>query len=225
MTETQRQMTIKKKFIFSMIISVSFTFFSLLFYSYMASRGNDGLSSRLILISYLFGCFIGPILFVVTWSICAINYVKNEKNVLGAEENKQLNFGIYSCLAVMAVFGTMMLYLISVLMEFRIEHRLYINELSKWTYGLEATIIVCAIALVFALVIRRKNMTPKKSVIMLVVSCILFLAVMTETKYLIDNAEEEAFWIRLYKGVEFTEENGPYVENPYSFSNYRGDED
>lgn len=91
MTETQRQMTIKKKFIFSMIISVSFTLFSLLFYSYMASRGNDELSSRLILISYLFGCFIWPILFVVTWSICAINYVKNEKNVLGAEENKQLN--------------------------------------------------------------------------------------------------------------------------------------
>lgn len=220
----ENQMTIKKKFILLLIIAISFTFLSLLFYSYMLAKGNAELSSHIILVIVLLSRFIWPILFVAIWSICVKYYVMNEKKALGTESDTQLAFGIYSCTAVIVVFGVMLLYLSSFLIEFQIEHKLYIGELSRWSYGLKVSIIVCIIVLSIVLMIRRMNMTKKKSVALLAVSCLVFLVMITETRYLVRNADEEAFWIRLHKGVEFENENGPYVENPYTFSNYCGDE-
>jgi len=225
MIETQRQMTIKKKFILSLIASVSFTVVSLLFYYYMLVRGNAELSSYTIWGIAVFARFVWPVLFVAIWGICVRCYVINETKVLGAERDTQLVFGIYSCSAIMVAFGVILLYLIGLLIGFQTEHRLYIDELSKWLYGMKLSIIVCIIVLTIVLLIRRMNMTKKKSIALLVGSCLLFFVMITETKYLVKNADEEAFWIRLHKGAEFEKENGPYVENPYSFSNYRGDED
>lgn len=225
MIETQRQMTIKKKYILSLIISVSFTVVSLLLYYYMLVRGNAELSSYTIWGIVVFARFVWPVLFVAIWGICVRYYVMNEKKVLGTESDTQLVFGICSCTAIMLAFGVTLLYLIGLLIGFQIEHRSYIDELSKWLCGMKISIIVCIIVLALVLMIRRMNMTKKKSIDLLVVSCLLFLVMITETKYLVKNADEEAFWIRINKGVEFEKENGPYVENPYSFSNYHGDED
>ena len=128
---------------------------------------------------------------------------------------KRFKLQVYSGVLGMVAYGIMLLYFIVIGGEFLTEHWLYIDELSKWVGILAGMTLLCIIGLICIITQRRKINTIVRSIAVMVVTISIVLALGFVFRVCMENAEEEAFWIRLHKSVDFTEEHGPYVENPY----------
>lgn len=214
-----------KDFLISLSCSLIFTFLSICLYFYMITEGGCILSIGAAFWIYMFMYFLLPLLLMAAWSISVEHYVYLELDALGDRKNKRFKLQVYSGVISMIAYGIMLLYFIVIGGEFLTEHWLYIDELSKWVGILAGMTLLCIIGLICIITQRRKINTIVRSIVVMVVTISIVLALGVSTKIYMEKAEEEAFWIRLHKSVEFTEEYGPYVENPYSFSSYRGDED
>lgn len=204
-----------RDFFISLTCLLIFTFLSICLYFYMITEGGYILSIGAALWIYLFMRFLLPLLLLAAWSISVEHYVYLELDALGDRKNKRFKLQVYSGVLGMIAYGIMLLYFIVIGGEFLTEHWLYIDELSKWVGILAGMTLLCIIGLICIIIQRRKINTIVKSIVVMVVTLSIVLALGFVFRVCMENAEEEAFWIRLHKSVDFTEEHGPYVENPY----------
>ena len=54
-----------------------------------------------------------------------------------------------------------------------------------------------------------------KCIVLLSTMICIVMVLLVYTSACMEGAEEVAFWIRLHKCVEYIEEHGSYVDNPY----------
>lgn len=146
--------------------------------------------------------------------LCAKIHVRLEMDALEAKNDKEKMLHIYANMLGGVVCECLFLMVIIFLGTYVIRHQLYIEELMKWVVIMMLVAAGCLLCFLGNFK-RRRKITEKNNKYTLVrvvfwgiivFFCILILMFMSEN-------DANNIWFR--KVVEFSEEYGPYVENPY----------
>lgn len=146
--------------------------------------------------------------------ICANIQVRIEMDALEAKCNKEKMQHIYTNMLIGVVFELLFLFVIIFLGVYAIRHRLYIEELLKWV-GIMVVIASGCFLCFLVNFSRRRKITKKRNKYNFLLASIIGIIAFLSILILMLLAENEANNIFFHKVVEFIEENGPYVENPY----------
>lgn len=204
---------VKQDLIISLIAAIVFTVIILGLFFFMHTDRAFSYGGEFYLFQII--CVLGLAL-IVCWGTCIKKYVYLELEALGEQKNIQFHMQVYSGAFIMVAFGMIFLWLLAKEGEYLIKHWLYLDELADWVAIMTLLTVICVGGLLCVIFQRRKIDSDTKCIVAVFIAGCVMVSLVLGMNTCMEYAMDDASWVNFHKSVEFTQENGPYVENPYN---------